>query len=79
VHDPARIYFLQRHITQAARAIQAGVPLYGYFAWSLMDNFEWAEGFSKRFGLLYIDYATLKRIMKDSAYWYRDWIIHQQI
>jgi beta-glucosidase len=79
VHDPARIYFLQRHITQAARAIQAGIPLYGYYAWSLMDNFEWAEGFSKRFGLLYIDYATLQRTMKDSAYWYRDWIIRQQI
>jgi beta-glucosidase len=79
VHDPARISFLERHIAQAARAMQAGVPLHGYYAWSLMDNFEWAEGFSKRFGLLYIDYTTLKRTMKDSAYWYRDWINSQKI
>lgn len=74
VHDPVRISFMERHLTQAARAIEAGIPLRGYYAWSLMDNFEWAEGFSKRFGLLYIDYATLKRTLKDSAYWYRDWI-----
>ncbi len=74
VHDPARISYLERHFAQAARAIDAGVPLRGYFVWSLMDNFEWAEGFSKRFGLVYIDYATLKRTLKDSALWYRDWI-----
>ena len=74
VHDPARISYLERHITQVARAIQAGVPLRGYFAWSLMDNFEWAEGYSKRFGLIYIDYPTQKRTLKDSAYWYHDWI-----
>jgi beta-glucosidase len=74
VHDPQRISFMERHIAQAGRAIQAGVPLKGYYAWSLLDNFEWAEGFSKRFGLIYMDYATLKRTVKDSAYWYRDWI-----
>ncbi len=65
---------MERHLVQAARAIEAGVPLRGYYAWSLLDNFEWAEGFSKRFGLIYIDYATLKRTLKDCAYWYRDWI-----
>jgi beta-glucosidase len=74
VHDPQRISFHERHLVQAARAIQAGVPLKGYFAWSLMDNFEWAEGFSKRFGLIYIDYPTQDRVLKDSALWYRDWI-----
>ncbi len=74
VHDPERISYLQRHFTQAARAIQAGIPLKGYFVWSLFDNFEWAQGFSKRFGLVYIDYTTLKRTLKDSALWYRDWI-----
>jgi beta-glucosidase/6-phospho-beta-glucosidase/beta-galactosidase len=74
VHDPQRISFMERHIAHAARAIQAGIPLHGYFAWSLMDNFEWAEGYSKRFGLVYIDYPTQERILKDSALWYRDWI-----
>jgi beta-glucosidase len=75
VHDPACNSFLERHLTQAALAIQAGIPLRGYFAWSRMDNFEWAEGYSKRFGLVYIDYAAQqKMILKDSAYWYRDWI-----
>lgn len=74
VHDPARISYLERHFTQAAHAIEAGIPLRGYFVWSLMDNFEWLEGFSKRFGLIYIDYATRKRTLKDSAAWYRDWI-----
>jgi beta-glucosidase len=77
VHDPQRISYLERHITQAARAIQVGVPLQGYFAWSLMDNFEWAQGYSKRFGLVYIDYATQKRVLKDSALWYLDWIASQ--
>jgi beta-glucosidase len=74
VHDPERIHYLERHFTQAARAIQAGVPLRGYFVWSLMDNFEWLDGYSRRFGLIYIDYATQKRTLKDSAHWYRDWI-----
>jgi beta-glucosidase len=77
VHDPARIHYLERHFTQAARAIQAGVPLRGYFVWSLMDNFEWLDGYSRRFGLIYIDYATQKRTLKDSAQWYRDWIASQ--
>jgi beta-glucosidase len=77
VHDPGRISFIERHIAQVARALQAGLPVKGYFAWSQMDNFEWAEGFAKRFGLVYIDYGTLKRTLKDSALWYRDWIASQ--
>ncbi len=70
VHDPNRIDFLARYLKELKRA--AGeIDLRGYFQWSLMDNFEWARGYSERFGLIYVDYATQKRIWKDSAYWYR--------
>jgi beta-glucosidase len=78
VHDPQRISYLERHFAQAARAVQAGIPLHGYFVWSFFDNFEWAQGFSKRFGLSYIDYPTLKRTLKDSALWYQTWITNQK-
>ncbi|MFQ6102388.1 MAG: GH1 family beta-glucosidase [Anaerolineae bacterium] len=71
VDDPLRVSFLKRHLTEAARAIAAGVPLRGYFVWSLLDNFEWAHGYSKRFGLTYVDYSTQRRILKTSAHWYR--------
>ncbi len=74
VHDPLRIQYLHDHLLQAHKAIEEGVPLAGYFAWSLMDNFEWAYGYSRRFGLVYIDYPTQRRIIKDSGYWYRDTI-----
>jgi len=74
VVDIERIEYLRGYIQAAAAAIQEGVDLQGYFVWSLMDNFEWAEGFSKRFGLIYIDYHTLRRIPKASAGWYRDLI-----
>ena len=70
VHDQARIRYLRAHLAQAHRAIEAGVPLQGYFVWSLMDNFEWAHGYSMRFGLVYVDYATQARIVKDSGRWY---------
>ena len=70
VHDSRRVDFLRAHFAQARRAIAAGVPLRGYFVWSLMDNFEWAEGYSKRFGLIYVDYRTQERIVKDSGHWY---------
>jgi beta-glucosidase len=72
VHDPQRIDFLQRHLLQLERANADGVPIEGYFQWSLMDNFEWAEGYKHRFGLVHCDYATQKRTMKDSARWYAD-------
>ena len=72
VHDPKRVAYFARHLLQAQRAISAGVPLEGYYAWSLMDNFEWAYGYSKRFGLVYVDYESQQRILKDSAYYYRD-------
>lgn len=70
VHDPNRIDFLARYLRELKRA--AGeMDLRGYFQWSLMDNFEWAKGYSERFGLVYVDYRTGERILKDSAYWYR--------
>jgi beta-glucosidase len=71
VDDPRRIAYLRGYLVAAARAIGAGVPLRGYFVWSLLDNFEWAHGCSKRFGLIYTDYATQQRIPKASALWYR--------
>ena len=71
VHDPKRMSYYVRHLEQVHRAIEAGIPVKGYFAWSLMDNFEWAYGYSKRFGLVYVDYQTQQRIMKDSAKWYQ--------
>jgi beta-glucosidase len=70
VHDPERIAFLKQHFDASQQAIEAGVPLKGYFVWSLMDNFEWACGYDSRFGLAYVDFATQERILKDSGYWY---------
>jgi beta-glucosidase len=70
VLDPERREYYQGYIAAAGAALQAGVPLAGYFAWSLLDNFEWQEGYSKRFGLVYVDYPTQKRIVKDSGRWY---------
>ena len=70
VFDARRVAYLRDHFVQAARAIAEGVPLRGYFVWSLLDNFEWAFGYSKRFGLAYTDYATQQRTPKASARWY---------
>lgn len=70
VRDIRRIEYLQSHIEAIGRAIQCGVPVTGYYVWSLMDNFEWAFGYAQRFGLIYVDYKTLERYPKDSAYWY---------
>lgn len=70
VHDPQRIAYLRDHIGVVADARRAGVDVESYFVWSLMDNFEWARGYSKRFGLVHIDYDTLVRTPKDSAHWY---------
>ena len=72
VHDDRRVDYLYRHLDVVARAREAGVDVRGYFVWSLMDNFEWGYGFSKRFGIVRIDYDTLERHWKDSAYWYRE-------
>lgn len=72
VQDPRRIEYFRTHLLEALRALKAGVPLKGYFAWSLLDNFEWTYGFSKRFGLIHMDYTTLARTPKDSAHFYRE-------
>ncbi|HEY8426711.1 MAG TPA: GH1 family beta-glucosidase [Limnochordales bacterium] len=71
VDDGERLDYLRRHFLQARRAIDDGVRLEGYFVWSLMDNFEWALGYSKRFGIVYVDYPTQRRIVKRSGRWYR--------
>lgn len=71
IHDRERIRFLHGQLEQVHRAISDGIDVRGYFAWSLMDNFEWCFGYSKRFGLVHVDFETLKRTAKDSARWYR--------
>jgi beta-glucosidase len=70
VADLDRVAYLDGHLRAAREAIEDGVDLRGYFVWSLLDNFEWAFGYSKRFGLVYVDYATQRRILKDSAHWF---------
>ncbi len=72
IADPRRVAYLRDHLLAARRAIADGVPLAGYFAWSLLDNFEWGFGYEKRFGLFAVEGDSLERIPKDSAFWYRD-------
>jgi beta-glucosidase len=74
VHDDQRIRYLNGHLNAVHAAMEQGVDIRGYFAWSLMDNFEWAEGYSKRFGLVYVDYATQTRTLKDSAKALQTWL-----
>ena len=71
VHDIHRVNYLKDHFAAAHRAIQAGVPLAGYFVWSLMDNFEWSHGYSQRFGIVWVDFKTQQRVLKDSALWFQ--------
>jgi beta-glucosidase len=70
VHDSDRIDYLRQHLAAVARAIEDGAPVRGYYLWSLLDNFEWSYGFSKRFGIVRVDYATQERTVKDSGRWY---------
>jgi len=72
VHDPARIDFTHRYLRELGRAAADGVDVRGYFHWSIMDNFEWAEGYKHRFGMIYVDFTTQQRVLKDSALWYRE-------
>lgn len=72
VHDPQRIEFMKGYLSGLQRASDEGIPVMGYTAWSIMDNFEWAEGYTPRFGLIYVDYRTQKRTLKDSALWYAE-------
>ncbi len=74
VQDDDRIAYLREHIAAVARAMQQGVPMAGYMVWSLMDNFEWASGYLKRFGIVHVDYATQARTPKASAEWYRQFL-----
>ena len=72
VHDPQRIDYTRAYLLELARAHADRVPVHGYFHWAALDNFEWAEGYKERFGLIHVDFATQKRTMKDSAYWYSE-------
>ncbi|OKP68287.1 hypothetical protein A3842_27040 [Paenibacillus sp. P3E] len=70
VQDNKRIAYLSKHLTQLNRAMETGVLVKGYIAWSLLDNFEWADGYSRRFGLIHVDFNSLVRMPKDSFFWY---------
>jgi beta-glucosidase len=72
VHDRERIYYIRKHLEVCSELIKEGVNIKGYYAWSFMDNFEWAYGYTKRFGIVHVDYTTQKRTLKDSAYFFRD-------
>lgn len=74
MHDQDRTSYIQRHIAAVAEAMRQGVRMKGYMVWSLMDNFEWASGYEKRFGIVHVDYDTQVRTLKDSARWYRDFL-----
>ncbi|HEY0752835.1 MAG TPA: GH1 family beta-glucosidase [Ktedonobacteraceae bacterium] len=77
LHDPLRVAYLRDHIQATGQAIEQGAPVKGYFVWSLMDNFEWSHGYSKRFGIIYVDYPSQRRVLKDSARWYANHIRRQ--
>ena len=72
VHDADRIDFLTRYLRELSKAVEEGVDLRGYLQWSFLDNFEWASGYSERFGIIYVDYETCDRTPKDSAQWYAE-------
>lgn len=74
VHDEKRVKFFQEYLKQVLRAKQEGIKVEGYFVWSLMDNFEWAEGYRTRFGLVYVDFKTQQRIIKDSGFWFQKFL-----
>jgi beta-glucosidase len=78
VADSRRVSYLEGHLDAVVAAIAEGVPVRGYFLWSLLDNFEWAYGYSRRFGIVYVDFDTLERVPKDSFTWYRDFIATQR-
>ena len=78
VQDDARIEFLQNYLYEYARAISDGVPALGYFLWSFIDNFEWAEGYAKRFGIVHVDFETQQRTLKQSAHWYKKLITRDE-
>lgn len=71
LHDTTRINYYKGYLTQLKKAADEGVNVVGYFAWSLLDNFEWRLGYTSRFGITYVDFKTLKRYPKMSAYWFK--------
>ena len=79
VHDPARTDYIARHIDAVGEAIRQGVRMEGYMVWSLLDNFEWASGYAKRFGIVHVDYATQLRTPKTSYAWYRDFLARRRL
>lgn len=79
VHDQRRVSYLRRHLIELAKAIEAGIPVDSYFVWSFLDNFEWAVGYSQRFGIVHVDFATQKRTPKDSAYFYSQVVASNQV
>ncbi len=79
ITDKRRVLYLREHIQMLEEVLKRGVPVRGYFAWSFLDNFEWTDGYSKRFGLVYVDYATQRRIVKDSGHWYASFIAEQRL
>jgi beta-glucosidase len=78
IHDRDRTRYIASHIAAVGEALRLGVPMAGYMVWSLLDNFEWASGYEKRFGIVHVDYATQQRTLKDSALWYREFLQQQQ-
>ncbi len=72
VHDADRIDYVSRYLSELRKAIDEGVPVRGYLHWSFLDNFEWSYGYDERFGMVYVDYLSQRRIMKDSALWYKE-------
>ena len=78
VNDIKRVEYHRSHIEQILLAVDEGIPCTGYFAWSLMDNFEWAEGYSQRFGLIWVDFESLERVPKESYYWYQNFLKSQK-
>jgi beta-glucosidase len=74
IHDTDRTAFYKNYLSQILKAKNEGMKIKGYFAWSLLDNFEWQKGYTKRFGLVYVDYATQERFIKDSGRWFREFL-----
>lgn len=74
VYDSTRVRFYKSYLAQVKKAIDEGANVKGYFAWSLLDNFEWTMGYTSRYGIVYVDYNTLKRYPKKSAYWFKTFL-----
>jgi beta-glucosidase len=77
VRDPERLEYVRDHIAAVGSAIEEGAAVHGYFLWSLLDNFEWAHGYSKRFGIVFVDYPTQERVVKSSGHWYGQFVRQQ--